>query len=286
MNYRHIFHAGNFCDVIKHTVLCLLIDKLREKETPFEVLDTHGGIGLYDLSAPESKKTLEHENGIVHYLNHPVTSPHANPYVRLVGTLKKPDGTLPVYPGSPYLTSLMLRPQDRLWVCEWHDDDYQKLHTVFRSDPCVKVRHQNGYSAIKALLPFTARRGLIFIDPPFENRTEWDDIGQALTAGIKRFPKGIYAVWFPIKSPHIVRDFYKRLRDLGLDHVWAFQFLIQNASQNPDRLNGCGMALINPPWKIQDKIRSVLTELVPVFSKRNEGRLYCDWVSKKNNSRP
>lgn len=283
MNYRHIFHAGNFCDVVKHTVLCLLVDKLREKETPFEVLDTHGGIGLYDLSSPESQKTLEYQNGIVRYLDTPIRSPYANPYVRLVSTLKKADGTLSAYPGSPYLTSLLLRPQDRLWACEWHEDDYQKLQMLFRSDPCVKVRHQNGYEAIRALLPFKSRRGLVFIDPPFENRSEWDDLCQAITAGIRRFPGGTYAVWFPVKAPHVIRTFYGKLKDLvGVENVWAFQFLTQNASQNPDRLNGCGMVLINPPWKIQDKIRSVLTELVPVFSQtEGEGRLYCDWLCKK-----
>lgn len=287
MNYRHIFHAGNFCDVVKHTVLCLILEKLREKETPFEVLDTHGGIGLYDLTAASAQKTLEYENGIARYLtamNNPSTppSPHGEAYRQIVASMVDDDGILRRYPGSPYLIRRFLRPVDRLWACEWHPDDYEALRQLFLRDRIVHVRHQDGYEAMGALLPFKARRGLVLMDPPFEQRSEWSDVCRGLQKAMARFPYGQYAIWFPVKAPHVIRSFYKSLKEIGLNHAWAFQFLIQNASRHPDRLNGCGMVLINPPWQIQDKIRHALTALLPVFSIGEEARLYCDWIVKKD----
>ena len=184
MNYRHIYHAGNFSDVVKHAVLALLIEHLKHKDKPFFVLDTHAGIGRYDLDSPEAKKTGESANGIGRLMAAPAVPPELDAYLGAIAALNaRSKGALRWYPGSPGLIRSLLRPRDRLVAVELHPDDAAKLEATFRRDFQVKVLHMDGYAALKSLLPPSERRGLALVDPPFEVTDEFDRLAKGLVQG-------------------------------------------------------------------------------------------------------
>ena len=186
MNYRHAFHAGNFADVLKHAVLARVLVLLARKETPFRVLDTHAGIGLYDLSAPEAEKTGEWRGGIGRILAAPFPEPVAHllePWLTAVASAcgsTRPEHLdptrLPRYPGSPLVVRSGLRREDRATVVELHPDDAATLGELFAGDARVKVVELDGWLALKSFLPFKERRGLVLIDPPFEKEGEFERI--------------------------------------------------------------------------------------------------------------
>src|SRR5689334_13642695 len=161
MNYRHVFHAGNHADVFKHAALVFILERLREKPQPFSVLDTHAGIGLYDLTSDAARRSPEFEAGIVKAMAARLASAPA--YLELVEAMGPG-----IYPGSPEIVARMLRPDDRLMACELHPADVETLKARYRADPRIAIHHRDGYEAVGGLLPPDPRRGLVLIDPPFE----------------------------------------------------------------------------------------------------------------------
>ncbi len=259
MNYRHAFHAGNFADVVKHAVLCLLVAHLKAKEAAFSVLDSHAGAGLYDLEADSAARTGEARGGVLAVLAAP-DEPLLAPYRALV-LAANPGGGLRYYPGSPMLVRGLLRPQDRLVAIEKHPDDGRALRRLFAGDRQVAVHRGDGYAAVKALLPPKERRGLVLIDPPYEEADEFPRILRALADGLARWAAGIFAVWYPIKDPELPRRFLEEVGALGRPAL-AAELLIRPAS-DPARLNGCGMAIVNPPWRSD----AALAELFPALGR-------------------
>lgn len=267
MNYRHIYHAGNVADVVKHAVLCLVVEHLKKKETPFFVLDTHAGAGRYDLASVEAQKTGEYRDGIGRLLAAGETPSALAPYLAVVRALNggqlpaKADG-LAVYPGSPRLVRALLRPNDRLIAAELHPADAATLAAEFAGDPQVAVQAMDGYVALKSLLPPKEKRGLVLVDPPFEEKDEFGALVDGLVAGHRRWATGIFALWFPIKDRRPVDDFYKRLGASGVRRILLVELLVR-AAVDPDRLNGTGLALVNPPWRLD----AALEELLPFFAR-------------------
>ena len=221
MNYRHAFHAGNFADCMKHALLVWIVRALARKAAPFRVLDTHAGRGRYDLMA-EAERTGEWRNGIARILGDP-PAPLAD-YVGLVGGLV---GRLGLYPGSPLLVRALLREGDRLACCELQTDDAAALRLLFARDRQVAVHNRDGYAAVRALLPPLERRGLVLLDPPFEQDAEWDLLLDALREGARRFAGGVYAAWYPIKGRAAARAFHDRVRDAGLRDVVAAELWVR-----------------------------------------------------------
>lgn len=258
MNYRHIYHAGNFADVFKHWILTLILQKLLEKPTPFFVLDTHSGIGIYDLQNENALKTLEFETGIHKLLNKKLT-PEFKAFMNIVASLNNNDATVR-YPGSPYICQDFLRAGDRLVLSELHKEEYATLQENFGSDKQIKVLLENGYTAVKAFLPPPERRGLILIDPPFEQPDEFDKIVTALEDGIKRFATGIYAVWYPIKDRKLVKRFYTQVDKLEIQKKLTVELHANQPVSN--QLSSCGMMIINPPWQLEEKLRTNLGKLL------------------------
>ncbi|HLN22525.1 MAG TPA: 23S rRNA (adenine(2030)-N(6))-methyltransferase RlmJ [Patescibacteria group bacterium] len=259
MNYRHAYHAGNFADVVKHALLTLVLAHLQRKETPFCVVDTHAGTGCYDLAGVEAGKTGEAQDGIVALLAAGPLPPLLDDYVAAVRSVNAGWPTLRYYPGSPRIARHMLRPQDRLALVELHPEDADQLRREFRHDPQVGVHMQDAYTALKALLPPKERRGLVLIDPPFEVKDEFRRIVKGLGEALRRWPNGIYGVWYPIKDPEPVERFLAEIASLGRPCFTAE--LMRHAGDNPDRLNGTGLVILNPPWQLADK----LAELLPVL---------------------
>lgn len=252
MNYRHAFHAGNFADCMKHAVLVWLLRALQRKPAPLFVLDTHAGIDHYDLENGPAMRTGEWRNGIARLLDEP-PSPLAQ-YVALVRSIG-------LYPGSPALISALLRSDDRLACCELHSDDIMELRRHFGHDRQVAVHHRDAWEALRALLPPRERRGLILIDPPFEDRQEFVELANGLVAGHTRFRTGVFAAWYPIKHRTPVRDFHMRMQASGVRDMVAVELLLRKPL-DPARLNGCGMLLINPPYGFQQELPSMFDALL------------------------
>jgi 23S rRNA (adenine2030-N6)-methyltransferase len=261
MNYRHAFHAGNFADCMKHVLLVWLLRAMARKEKPFCVLDTHAGAGMYDLASDPARRTGEADRGIVRLLAQPV--PALADYLGLVEQLG-------LYPGSPLLARALLRPADRLVCCELHPEEQASLRRRFARDPQVSVHARDGYEALAALLPPPERRGLVFIDPPYENPEEFDRVTNGLAIAHQRFPAGVLAAWYPVKHRAPVRAFHAALRDTRIRDIVAAEFLLREPV-DPARLNGCGLLVINPPYRFGSECAPMLDALLTTIGDQEAG---------------
>lgn len=245
MNYRHAYHAGNFADVMKHAVFALVLDYMKRKDKPFFVLDTHAGTGETDLTGIEAQKTGEFREGIARVLAAPEPHPALAPYL---AALPSP---LDIYPGSPALAAKLTRPGDRLAFCELHPDDAAALAALFRRDARVKTHAIDGYTALKSMLPPRERRGIVLIDPPFEQRNEYDRLVDALGDAVARFATGTYMIWYPVKDPSVSGAFLERLAEQGPPKTLCLELHIMAA--DPTRMTGCGLVIVNPPFALTEK---------------------------------
>jgi 23S rRNA (adenine2030-N6)-methyltransferase len=267
MNYRHAYHAGNFADVVKHAVLALVIEHLKHKPAPFRVIDTHAGIGVYDLSSPAAQKTGEWREGIgrvVAATFSPATAAVLAPYVDLVRRLNV-GGGLERYPGSPLIAHELMRKTDRLVVNELHPEDAEALKRMFAHNRNVKVMALDGWTALKALLPPRERRGLVLVDPAFEETGELDRLVQGLQEAVRRFASGTYLLWYPIKEVRRAVEFRRQLAELGLAKAMAIEVMIR-ASEDETRLNGAGLVAVNAPFTLRENLEAALPELARVLA--------------------
>ncbi len=281
MNYRHIFHAGNFGDVLKHCVLILLISALKEKPGAFIVLDTHAGAGLYDLTSQSAQQTNEHRDGISRVMQLKAVPAALAPYLDLVrqynSGIGKDPSNLKTYPGSPEIALRLMHDQDRLIAVERHPEEAKALRRHFGRENQVAVLEQDGYLALKGLLPPSARRGLGLIDPPFEERNEFEKLLRGIKSARRRWATGIYAIWFPIKAREPVDAFLRELVAEGARRVLLVEMLIW-PDFNPDRLNGCAMVLINPPWQFDSRLRELTAALAPVLGRQGPAKVRVEWL--------
>ncbi|WP_152045589.1 23S rRNA (adenine(2030)-N(6))-methyltransferase RlmJ [Aureimonas psammosilenae] len=257
MNYRHAFHAGNFADVVKHALLVEIVEYLKRKEKPFRVIDTHAGIGRYDLSADEARRTGEYLEGIDALLSSPAaTAPELADYIRLA-TGEGVDA----YPGSPLIARRLLRRQDRLSVYELHPADAERLAGLFAGDVQVKTFALDGWLALNAHLPPKEKRGLVLIDPPFEEVNEIERIADRLAAAHRRWPGGIYAIWYPIKRRADRDRLHAELAQTEIPNICAAEFMREPFATDVDRLVGTGLAVVNPPYTFAEKATRIMAIL-------------------------
>lgn len=263
MNYRHVYHAGNFADVFKHAALVALLETFKSKSTPFCYVDTHSGRGVYDLGGDEARKTGEAANGIQRLLAATHLPPPVRQYVELVRSLNKLDGESRIrrYPGSPLIAEFLLREQDRAILCELQPDEASALRAQCRHHDAFHVHQRDGYETLHALLPPREKRGLVLIDPPFEAQEgEFRHIETALEQALARWPTGRYAVWYPIKLRQHITPFHRWLKKHMPGKVLIAEFMLH--PDNTDlRLNGCGLAIINPPWQFEQILEVILDTL-------------------------
>jgi 23S rRNA (adenine2030-N6)-methyltransferase len=259
VNYRHAFHAGNFCDCVKHALLVALMRALQRKPAPLFVLDTHGGAGQYDLETGPAARTREASAGIVRLLDD--TPEPLKDYVALVRSLG-------LYPGSPRLARALLRPDDRLACCELHPEEYASLRRRFARDPQVAVHRRDAWEALKGLLPPAQKRGLILIDPPYEDPAEYQRLADGLKLAQSRFRDGVIAAWYPAKRQASVRAFFG---SLTLRDVVVAELLLREPL-DPARLNGCGMLIVNPPYRFEDEARLILNSLLDRLGQGEPGQ--------------
>jgi 23S rRNA (adenine2030-N6)-methyltransferase len=265
MNYRHAFHAGNHADVFKHVVLLALCDALTAKPAPLFALDTHAGRGLYALDGNSAQCTGEADDGIGRLIAEPPKHPAITRYLAAVKACRAAHGSAS-YPGSPWLLAHALREDDRITACELQPEEAAQLKANFARDLRVAVHAGDGYSAIKALLPprigtLKFNRGLVLIDPPYEAQLdEFDHIIDALREALIRWPQASYVVWYPIKLRRALQPVLRRAVTLPVKSSLIAEMMVQ-PDNSPLRMNGSGMLLLNPPWRLDRTLESVLPQL-------------------------
>ena len=280
MNYRHAFHAGNFADVHKHAVLARILVHLRHKPAAFRVIDTHAGAGRYDLSGPEPSRSGEWHQGIERVWEarrRDGLPALLTPYLDAVAALN-PDGKLRAYPGSPLIAENLLRPQDRLIACELEPQSAASLAAALRGDARAKVLAIDGWTALGAYVPPKERRGLVLIDPPFEDATDFTRLSGALAAAHRKWPTGIYMLWYPIKERGAPDALARRLQRLALPNVLRCELTL-----GPPRaeagLVGSGLIVVNPPFTLEPDLRIFMPAIGSALSPRAACRI--DWLAQE-----
>ena len=280
MNYRHAFHAGSFADVFKHAVLCRILHYLREKPAAFRVIDTHAGAGIYDLTSAEASRGGEWHGGIEKLLAAPLAAPVASllaPYLEVIGALNE-RGRLKLYPGSPALARAWLRPQDRLIACELEPKAAVALAAQTRGDNRIKTLEIDGWTALGAYVPPPERRGLVLVDPPFEDDNDFARLSRGLAAAHGKWASGIYALWYPIKGRPEPDALAKRLRRCGIAKILRAELTVAPLN-DPSRLNGCGLILVNPPWTLENELSVLLPALADRLGRQGRGGFRVDWLA-------
>jgi 23S rRNA (adenine2030-N6)-methyltransferase len=289
MNYQHAFHAGNFADVHKHVVLTRVLEHLRAKPAAFRVIDSHAGAGRYDLLGPEATRTGEWHDGIERVLaqRQPGTvrvsdgsSPQAllEPYLKIIAALN-PAGALRVYPGSPLVAKALLRPQDRLIACELEPRARAALVAVLRGEPRAKVLAIDGWMALNANVPPKERRGVVLIDPPYEDAGDFMRLSGAFHEAHRKWPTGIYLLWYPIKDRAAPEALARRLLRLDVPKMLRCEITLRAPSADGG-LVGSGLIVVNPPFRLADELKILLPALGGMFSPTSGHQL--DWLTMEH----
>jgi 23S rRNA (adenine2030-N6)-methyltransferase len=279
MNYRHAFHAGSFADVLKHAVLARVLGHLRAKPAPFRVVDTHAGAGLYDLAGAEAGRSPEWRAGIGRLVGATIAErPRAllAPYLDAVAALNDGD-KLTTYPGSPALVCAFLRPQDRLVACELEPNAVAALERYLGRDPRAKAVAIDGWTALNAYVPPKERRGLVLIDPPFEDASEFARLAHGLEAAHRKWAGGSYLLWYPIKEREGPDALARRLRRSGMTKILRAELSLAGPRE-AGRLAACGLIVVNPPWTLAGELEILLPELAAVLGGGN-GAHRVDWLA-------
>lgn len=279
MNYRHAYHAGNFADVVKHIILTRIVLYLQRKEQAFRVMDTHAGIGRYDLKGTEAGKTGEWVNGVGRLMGaklNPQVAELLAPYLDIIRA-ENVDGQMRHYPGSPLIVRHLLRKQDRLSALELHPQDAKLLAEVFEGDFQTRVTELDGWLALGAHLPPKEKRGLVLIDPPFEVGGEFDRLVEGLARAHRRFSGGIFALWYPVKDIQQLRRFTDMLADTGIPKILRTELMIRAPSAEP-RLDGTGMIIVNPPFTLEAELQTILPALSKILSDEPNAGFRVDWI--------
>jgi 23S rRNA (adenine2030-N6)-methyltransferase len=281
LSYRHAFHAGNHADVLKHVVTLELLHYLGQKEAPYMYIDTHAGAGVYALDSNYAAKNAEYETGISRLWDRTDLPPPLARYVQLVKAMN-PSGRMRYYPGSPYCADKTMREQDRLRLFELHPSEIKILEENFRKveahaaaqgqRPTVRgkrvmVHRGDGFDGLKALLPPPSRRGLVLIDPPYEDKNDYRRVKDTLKDALTRFATGTYAIWYPVLQRMEARQMPEKLKQLPANGWLNVTLSISAPMPDGFGLNSSGMFVINPPWTLEPTLREIMPYLVATLGK-------------------
>jgi 23S rRNA (adenine2030-N6)-methyltransferase len=289
MNYQHAFHAGNFADMHKHVVLSRILDYLRQKPSAFRVIDTHAGSGRYDLFGPEADRAQEWRDGIGRVFGAIRTNTYEQkvvqkdaahallaPYLDLIASLN-PGGDLRFYPGSPLIALALMRRQDRLIACELEPRAAALLKAVLKSEARAKVLALDGWMALNANVPPKERRGVAIVDPPYEEKADFTRLSAVFAEAYRKWPTGIYVLWYPIKEREAPDALARRLRKLAIPKILRCEMML-GAPRTDAGLVGSGLIVVNPPHVLEREMRSVLPALANLLLPGAAHRL--DWLAQ------
>jgi 23S rRNA (adenine2030-N6)-methyltransferase len=277
MNYRHAFHAGNFADVTKHAVLALVLVHLNRKDTAYRVIDTHAGAGIYDLAGDRAGRTGEWREGIGRILAEPPEPAAAGllaPYLETVGDLRAEHGGM-LYPGSPEIARRLTRRQDRLILVEKHPEEVRALAEAMGRDRRAKVVTLDGWTALKAYVPPVEKRGLVLVDPPFEEPGEFLRMGQAVAEAWRKWRTGLFMLWYPIKREDDADGLDRALSEAGIAKRLRIE-LVLRPDAGEGRLRGSGLLLVNPPWTLKADAQVLLPFLARRLATGRAGQWRCE----------
>jgi 23S rRNA (adenine2030-N6)-methyltransferase len=261
MNYRHLYHAGNFADVLKHGVLCWIVRYLQQKEAPLCLIDTHAGAGVYDLTGPQAAKTGEAKDGIGRLLGRTDAPEALKPYLDLVRATNAP-GETKLYPGSPALMAALARPADRAVATELHPEEATELGRTLAGKPRLQILTGDGYATLLKQVPPREKRGLALIDPPFEEPQEFEYLAKAFIAAHRKWPTGVYVLWFPIKHPDDASRFAAELTNAGIRKLSLLALDVARA----EGLSATGLILCNAPFTLEAAWRGAIAWLAETLA--------------------
>lgn len=278
LSYRHSFHAGNHADVLKHLVQLLVIEKLKQKNKPFVYLDTHSGRGVYDLKSADANKTSEYKAGIIKLLAGQQNAPEViAQYLSLVA----PDnqGLLNQYIGSPEIARLSLREIDKLILMELHNNEIDLLKSNMRGDARVAVHHRDGFEGLSACVPPKPARGLVLIDPAYEVKQDYDYVVKQLNKAYKKWPTGIYLVWYPVLATQRdhSQDLIRKLTNLGFSSLLQIELGVSE-QQADFGMHASGMLVVNAPYQLDEKVKPALEWLTPLLAQDNQAYAKLEWL--------
>ena len=278
MNYRHAFHAGGFADVIKHIVLVRMLTYLQDKQAAFRVIDTHAGAGLYDLTGEEASRGGEWLTGIARIMQarfSETAMPLMKPYLDIVRAFN-PQAPLKTYPGSPLIARALLRPQDRLTACEVAPKARKLLIDALRRDTQARVVDLDGWTALPAFVPPKERRGLVLIDPPYEQKDEFERLAGGFAEAFAKWPTGSCLLWYPVKSRRATDTLARRVTEVAGAGTPAGKCLRLEFSVAPQMagagLTSAGLLIVNPPWTLMGELKTILPELEKPLGQGGAGR--------------
>jgi 23S rRNA (adenine2030-N6)-methyltransferase len=278
MNYRHAFHAGGFADVIKHIVLVRMLTYLQDKQAAFRVIDTHAGAGVYDLTDEEASRGGEWLLGIARIMQarfSQTTIPLMKPYLDIVRAFN-PTLPLRTYPGSPLIARALLRPQDRMTACEVEPKARKHLIDALRRDTQARVVDLDGWTALPAFVPPKERRGLVLIDPPYEQKEEFERLAGGFAEAFGKWPTGSYLLWYPVKSRRATDDLARQVAKAAASgkppgRCLRLEFSIAPRSTETS-LTSAGLLIVNPPWTLAGELKAILPELEKPLGQGGAGR--------------
>jgi len=278
MNYRHAFHAGGFADVIKHIVLVRMLAYLHEKPAAFRVIDSLAGPGVYDLTPEEARRGGEWLTGIARIMQarfSEKTEPLLRPYLDIVRAFN-PQRDLMAYPGSPLIARALLRPQDRLTACEVEPGARKRLIESLRRDTQARVVDLDGWTALPAFVPPNERRGLVLIDPSFEQKDEFDRLAEGFTEAFAKWPTGSYLLWYPVKSRRATDGLARHVAEVAgagkpAGKCLRLEFSVAPQTASPG-LVSTGLLIVNPPWTLMGELKAILPELEKPLGLGGAGR--------------
>jgi 23S rRNA (adenine2030-N6)-methyltransferase len=274
MNYRHSFHAGNSADVVKHSLLIALVQALQQKQSALTLIDTHAGCGLYDLDGEEAQRTGESTQGVLRAFADP--NPLLNDYRAVVRAVNV-GAEQRFYPGSPRILAQLLRPQDFLILNEKHPDDAYTLRGVMR-DTSAAVHERDAYEFWLAMLPPRTARGVVVVDPPFEQTDERDRITATLAAAHRKWGHGVTMIWYPLKDRATHGRWRDQLRKLGIPKLLRVEHWLYDGDQ-PGIYNGAGLYIVNPPYAFTQALPPLLEALRTVLaSEGHRGDITTEWL--------
>ncbi|MDP8163041.1 23S rRNA (adenine(2030)-N(6))-methyltransferase RlmJ [Pasteurella skyensis] len=276
LSYRHSFHAGNHADVLKHIVLLLILESLKQKEKGFFYLDTHAGTGRYSLLSREAEKTGEYIEGIARLWDRNDLPPEVANYVAEIKRINKEK--LRFYAGSPLLAIQQLRGQDRALLTELHPKDYPLLRNEFAKRANVVTKRENGFQQLKAALPPKEKRGLILIDPPYELKEDYELVVTAIREGYKRFATGCYAIWYPVVLRQHIKRMVRGLEETGIRKILQIELAVRPDSDQRG-MTASGMIVINPPWQLEKQMKSILPYLTKTLVPEGTGSWKVSWIT-------
>ncbi len=277
MNYRHAYHAGNFADVMKHVLLARMLVHLKAKDTPFRVIDVHGGAGIYDLADDKFNGAGEARRGIGR-IEDAVFAPDIEalmaPYRAALSACRVVKGKA-FYPGSPWIARHLMRDQDRLIAAELHEPTFQKLQAALARDERSTALNIDGKHALRSNIPPKERRGLVLLDPPFESRDEFQNAGDMLMDGLAKWPTGMFALWYPIKDNRVADAFAAGLLEGGLKRALRLEITVDEIG--PDKpMASCGLIIANPPWMLADEAKLILPALATRLAIKGQASYRCE----------